>query len=139
VNLLSNPAASLLRFALLCAVLAAAAASSAAQTRDEREAAAPSQPSQPSQPRATADEDFELNIDVRRINESDFHAETAVETEGAAGLLLRVGVSLRASNIEVLLRAVRGRVRFRASLAPVLRRLEARRGDAPAAARPTPP
>jgi hypothetical protein len=98
------------------------------------------QPPQSSQPTsAQADEDFELNIDTRRINESDFHAETAVETDGTRGLRLRVGVALRASDIEVLLLGVRGHVRFRASLAPVLRLLDARRTAAPAGPAPTPP
>jgi hypothetical protein len=61
-----------------------------------------------------------LNIDLRRISESDFHAETAVSTDGARGLRLNVGVELRASD-----------VRFRASLDPVLRLLDARRNAAP--------
>jgi hypothetical protein len=80
---------------------------------------------------STADEDFELNIDQRHINEGDFHAETAVSTDGSRGLQLNVGVTLRASDIDVLLRNVRGRVRFRASLDPVLRLLDARRDPAP--------
>jgi len=80
---------------------------------------------------SNADEDFELNIDQRRINESDFHAETAVSAEGARGLQLNVGVALRASDIDVLLRNVRGRVRFRATLDPVLRLLDSRRVAAP--------
>jgi hypothetical protein len=42
-------------------------------------------------------------------------------------------VALRAQDIEVLLQGVRGRVRFRASLVPVLRLLDARRGAAAAA------
>ena len=80
---------------------------------------------------SNADEDYELNIDLRRISEADFHAETAVSSEGARGLQLIVGVALRASEIEVLLRNVRGHVRFRASLGPVLRLLDARRPAAP--------
>jgi hypothetical protein len=78
----------------------------------------------------TANEEFELNITERRINESDFHAETSVEVgnEGARGLNLRVGVAVRASEIDVLLRNVRGHVRFRASLEQVLRLLDSRRG-----------
>ena len=87
---------------------------------------------------ATADEDFDLNIDLRHISESDFHAETAVETDGARGLYLKVGVMLRASDIDVLLRNVRGHVRFRGNLAPVLRLLDARRGAGAATVVPPP-
>ena len=78
----------------------------------------------------TADEEFDLNISERRINESSFHAATAVEigdgSEG--GLNLRVGVTVRASEIDVLLTNVRGHVRFRASLEQVQRLLDSRRG-----------
>jgi hypothetical protein len=42
---------------------------------------------------------------------------------------LRVGAVVRASEIDVQLRNVRGRVRFRASLETVLRLLDARRGQ----------
>lgn len=86
---------------------------------------------------SNADEEFELNIDQRRINEGDFHAETAVSTDGARGLQLNVGVALRASEIDVLLRNVRGRVRFRATLDPVLRLLDSRRA-APPSSQPSP-
>ena len=87
---------------------------------------------------SSADEDFELNIDQRRIHEGDFHAETAVSAEGARGLQLNVGVSLRASDIDALLRNVRGRVRFRATLDTVLRLLDSRR-DTTRQSEPTPP
>jgi hypothetical protein len=87
---------------------------------------------------SNADEEFELNIDLRRINEADFHAETAVSTDGSRGLRLNVGVALRASDIDVLLRNVRGHVRFRASLDPVLRLLDARRVASPPS-QPSPP
>lgn len=87
---------------------------------------------------SNSDEDYELNIDLRRIHEADFHAETAVSTDGSRGLQLNVGVALRASDIDVLLRNVRGHVRFRASLDPVLRLLDARRA-APPPSQPTPP
>ncbi len=79
---------------------------------------------------SNADEDFELNIDQRHIHEGDFHAETSVSTDGARGLQLNVGVALRAGDIDVLLRNVHGHVRFRASLDPVLRLLDARRDAA---------
>ena len=111
---------------VVCFVLAATSASALAQPQtDEARAPAPAPSARESG--ATADEDFELNIDLRRISEKDFRADTAVETDGARGLRLDVGVTLRASDIEVLLRNVRGHVRFRASLAPVLRLLDARR------------
>lgn len=103
----------------MCVLIAAAPTRACAQTQ--------STPTpQPTQA-ANADEDFELNIEQRRISEKDFHAETAVETDGVRGLRLGVGVALRASDIEVTLLGVRGHVRFRGSLAPVLRLLEARR------------
>ncbi|MBC7932646.1 MAG: hypothetical protein H7Z38_18960 [Rubrivivax sp.] len=102
----------------------------AAQTRPAesrpRQAAPPGQ-----QTGTTANEDFDLNITERRITESDFHAETAVEVgdEGARGLNLMVGVGVRASEIDVLLRNVRGHVRFRANLEQVLRLLDSRRSS----------
>ena len=74
-------------------------------------------------------EDFELNIDERRITERDFYASTAIEAgeESARGLYLRIGVGVGASEIDVLLRNVRGRVRFHGSLEALRRVLDARR------------
>ena len=74
------------------------------------------------------DENFELNITERRITERDFFASTAIELgeASARGLSLRVGVAVGASEIDVLLRNVRGSVRFRATLERVLQRLNAR-------------
>jgi len=74
-------------------------------------------------------EDFELNIDERRITERDFYASTAIEAgeESARGLYLRVGVGVGASEIDVLLCNVRGRVRFHGSLEALRRVLDARR------------
>jgi len=93
--------------------------------------------------RTQADETFELNIVERRITERDFAASTSVEAgeESARGLRLRVGVEVGASVIDVLLRNVRGSVRFRATLERVLERLNSRRTqqDAPAAAPATVP
>ena len=79
------------------------------------------------QNRTSANETFELNITERRITERDFAASTPVEVgeETAHGLLLRVGVAVGADEINVLLRNVRGRVSFRATLARVLERLNA--------------
>ena len=110
-----------------------------AQTRPA-DAPAPSANTQaPRAESSNADEDYELNIDQRRINEGDFHAETAVSTDGARGLQLNVGVALRASDIDVLLRNVRGHVRFRATLDPVLRLLDSRRASPPPRPSPPPP
>lgn len=110
-----------------------------AQTRPGDAHAAPPAGTQAARPDSSnADEEFELNIDQRRIHEGDFRAETAVSTDGERGLQLNVGVALRASDIDVLLRNVRGRVRFRATLDPVLRLLDARRVAAPRA-QPSPP
>jgi len=73
----------------------------------------------------SADETFDLNITERRITEHDFTASTSVEIgeEAAHGLLLRVGVTVGAEEINVLLKNVTGHVRFRASLNRVLERL----------------
>jgi hypothetical protein len=90
----------------------------------------------------TASEEFDLNIAERRITESDFEASTEVASggEGAGrGLDLRVGVMVRAGNIDVLLRNVQGRVRFRASLEPVLRMLNQRRAEPSNNPSPPPP
>lgn len=107
-------------------LLAAAACLSAAAFSAPAAAQTPAPPAQTTRASADADEDFELNIDLRRITETNFRAATAVEAGGQGGLRLRVGVALRAESIDVLLRNVRGRVRFRARLAPVLRLLESR-------------
>lgn len=79
--------------------------------------------------RTNANENFELNITERRITERDFAASTNVEAgeETARGLRLSVGVALGAEEIDVLLRNVRGSVRFRATLERVLERLNAHR------------
>lgn len=79
--------------------------------------------------RTNADENFELNIAERRITRRDFEASTSVEAgeESARGLRLRVGVEVYASEIDILLRNVRGSVRFRASLERLLERINARK------------
>jgi hypothetical protein len=78
--------------------------------------------------RTSANEDFELNISERRITRNNYEASTTVEAgeESARGLRLRVGVAIGANTIDVLLRNVRGHVRFRASLERVLSRLKTR-------------
>jgi hypothetical protein len=124
-----------------CATVAAAQerwgespATASPATQQQQENATPDSPA-----RTRADETFELNIAERHITERDFAASTSVEAgeESARGLRLRVGVEVGASEIDMLLRNVRGRVRFRATLERVLERLNAHRApedDAPAAA-----
>lgn len=87
----------------------------------------------PTSMQSNVDENFELNIAERRITERDFFASTAIEAgeSSAHGLSLRIGVAVGASEIDVLLRNVQGRVRFRGSLEALRRVLDARR---PAAA-----
>ena len=142
----------LLRASLVVCASLALAVSSGAQTPTTPTAsrvtsARQQQPAtaDPSAARTTADENFDLNIDQRRITESDFEASTSVEVgeESARGLNLRVGVALSARSIDVLLRNVRGRVRFRASLEHLLQRIGERRPASPPVqttpTAPTPP
>ncbi|HKY05467.1 MAG TPA: hypothetical protein VJQ56_11285 [Blastocatellia bacterium] len=84
--------------------------------------------------RTNADERFDLNIAEQRIVERDYHASTSVEIGNAdeRGLNLRVGVAVTAQSISVLLRNVRGEVRFRASLDPILERIRSHRSVSPA-------
>lgn len=119
----------LFRLALVFLFLAASPAPALAQNEGAPQAAPA-----PHADRTTADETFELNITERRITEHDFAASTSVEAgdETARGLRLRVGVAVGAGKINVLLRNVRGRVSFRATLARVLERLNARRPPAAA-------
>lgn len=120
---------------IVCAASFVLAAAARAQT--------PSPPAAPAPRGTTADEEFELNITERRIVETDLYAgtELAAGDGSGRGLDLRVGVMVRAGRIEVLLREVRGRVRFRADLGPVLRLLDARRANpqAPPARTPSAP
>ena len=123
----------LFRLALALVVVAASSALAPAQNENAASAAAPQTASEPSASRTTADETFELNITERRIIEHNFAASTTVEAgeETARGLLLRVGVAVGAEEISALLRNVRGRVSFRATLARVLDRLNTRRVPTP--------
>lgn len=92
--------------------------------------------SRPSRPTA-ADETFDLDIPLRRIAEEEYRASTEAVAEGAA-VRVRVGAFVRAERVEIVLRNVRGFVRFRADLDPVLRLLNARREAAPASDVPSP-
>jgi hypothetical protein len=110
-------------FLVAVGAVVAVAQTSGSQTNSQTRAGAQSVA------RTSADEDFELNITERRVVERNFEASTSVEAgeETARGLMLRVGVAVGADEINVLLRNVRGRVRFRASLERVLERLNVRR------------
>ncbi|HUQ31349.1 MAG TPA: hypothetical protein VM095_04475 [Pyrinomonadaceae bacterium] len=118
------------RFALVLIIIAASYVPGSSQTSGNLNSEARAAPPIVSETgnRTTANETFELNITERRITERDFAASTTVEVgeETARGLLLRVGVSVGADEINVLLRNVRGRVSFRATLERVLQRLNAR-------------
>ncbi|MFN2514879.1 MAG: hypothetical protein ABR556_01580 [Pyrinomonadaceae bacterium] len=81
--------------------------------------------------RTNADETFELNIDERRFARENFEASTAVGTDGEAGLNLQIGVALAASRIGVLLRNVRGSVRFHGSLNRILEMINNRATTSP--------
>ena len=85
--------------------------------------------------RPNVDETFDLNIDVRQITRENFEASTSVSTDNDSGLNLQVGVGLAAGRIDVLLRNVRGRVRFRGSLDRILEIID-RRPVAPPAPAP---
>ncbi|HEX8180429.1 MAG TPA: hypothetical protein VF525_12860 [Pyrinomonadaceae bacterium] len=128
------------QFACVCILLLGLPGLCAAQTRP-RTATVPPQPSPQlptspaanAQPQTNVQEDFDLNIEQRRITEQDFFASTSVSAgdEQARGLRLLVGVAVGAQQIDVLLRNVRGHVRFHASLDPLLRVIDARRTSPP--------
>ena len=122
----------LIRLALASFMIAASFVLASSQTSGNASAETPSTPLTASETRTSANETFELNIAERRITERDFAASTTVEIgeETARGLLLRVGVAVGADEINVLLRNVRGRVSFRATMERVLARLNARRAPA---------
>ena len=123
----------LCRLIFVAAILSSSSTLNVAQTRTPVSPAKGGQAVSPSTERPTADETFELNIDERRITEDNFEAATAVGTrENSHGLNLQIGVALSAARIDVLLRNVRGRVRFRGSIERVLDLLNTtRRNDSP--------
>jgi hypothetical protein len=118
----------------LACFICAGAQTTPAPTPTPADAPPPATASAPPAPQTSADEDFELNIGERRINEESFEASTEVEVggRGERGVNLRVGVAVGAGSIEVLLRNVRGRVRFRGSLDELLRRINVRRPESTA-------
>lgn len=118
-----------LRSLFACLIVFGAAGLAWGQTEATAQPVTPQQAETKNLARTTADENFELNITERRITRSNFEASTSVEAgeESAPGLRLRIGVEVGASEIDLLLRNVRGQVRFRATLERVLDRINARR------------
>lgn len=124
-------------FARLCSIacVSAACAACALAQESRREGGGRQRPAaEAARPGAATaqgevDENFELNIAERRITEQNFFASTAVATavEATRGVNLQVGVAVGAERIDVTLRNVRGRVRFRGSLDALRRVLDARR------------
>jgi hypothetical protein len=89
---------------------------------------------EPPATRANVDETFELNIDERHYSQESFEAATAVETkDGPDRLNLQIGVALASGRIDVLLRNVHGRVRFRGTLDRIFEVINGRQGVSPAA------
>jgi hypothetical protein len=132
------------RLILAIAVLSGSALLVMGQTVNTGSVKEPSEtrvrPSNQSTGRNNVDEAFELNIDERRYSQENFEASTAVGTKGAADKLnLQIGVALAAGRIDVLLRNVRGRVRFRGTLDRIFEMINNRQAPAPTVpARPSP-
>ncbi len=108
-------------FLSIISISASWVASQSVRLKDQEKPAA-STPARPN-----ADETFDLNIDVRRISRENFEASTSVATDEDSRLNLQIGVSLAAGRIEVLLKNVQGRVRFRGSLDRILEMIDTRR------------
>ena len=145
-ELIASARATLAMILIVVACAAACAAQTRATVRRQTLSRQPTAPQSRAQTRAAdvargeADENFDLNIVERRITEPDFFASTEVSAgdEAARGLNLRVGVAVGAERIDVLLRNVRGHVRFRASLDALRRVLDARRAAQPTNDAPPP-
>lgn len=71
-------------------------------------------------------EDFELKIIQDRVTEINFERSTSIElnNERRGNLSVRIGVGVTANRIDVILRGIFGRVRFRASLDAIQERLD---------------
>ncbi|HEV2706619.1 MAG TPA: hypothetical protein VGV59_11885 [Pyrinomonadaceae bacterium] len=128
---------------LACACLLASVCALSADAQEERpdvNAQAREATTRQSASSAEADENFDLDIGERRITEENYQASLSVAlgAEAGRGLDLRVGVAVGAASIDVLLRNVRGRVRFRATLGQVLRLLNERRAGGLALPAPLP-
>ena len=77
------------------------------------------------QDKSEADEDFTLNITEERSTETNYERSTAVELGDAENnFSVRVGALVRAQTIDITLRGITGRVRFRASLEKLSRVFE---------------
>jgi hypothetical protein len=93
-------------------------------------ARAQSPPPGPQGPVTRADREFDLNIPERKITERDYRASSAVQIgEPASAVFLRIGGEVTARQVTLLLRNVRGHVRFRASLEPIVRRIRNHRQE----------
>lgn len=93
------------------------------------------------QNQVTADENFELNITQKRITETDFARSTDVKLSNAesGGLRVEVGVGVRAESIDVIMRGIYGRVRFRASLESLRQKIEQLQKSTVSRENPNPP
>lgn len=71
-------------------------------------------------------ENFELNIVVERIVETNFKRSTSAKLrdESRGNLCVEVGALVQANQINALLRGISGRVTFRASLELIQKRIE---------------
>ena len=89
--------------------------------------------------RTSVDETFELNIDERRYTQESFEASTAVGIKTGQSLSLQIGVALASQRINVLMRNVRGSVRFRGTLERILVLFRNRQMPAPTIPSVVPP
>lgn len=74
------------------------------------------------QDKATADENFTLNITEERTTETNYERSTAVAVgDKETNLTVRVGTTVSARTINITLRGVNANGRFRASLEKITR------------------
>ncbi len=74
---------------------------------------------------AAAPETIRLDFAEKRISERDFHAAKALRVgSGEAGIDVQAGASISARAIELVLRNVRGTVRFHADTSGLQRRVQ---------------
>ena len=115
------------QYLILSVVITSSSIQTFAQNPDIKPKTIPPVPAASSRLVTTADETFVLDIDERRFVKENFEVGTAVETGSATSQInVRVGVSLNAGRIEVLLRNVQGNVRFRGGLERILEIIEKR-------------
>jgi hypothetical protein len=66
---------------------------------------------------SVTDESFDLDIAEKRISRPDFHASTALKIEPTDGSVrIHAGASVTARSVEIVLRNVRGSVRFHSDM-----------------------